>query len=475
MNSNSKMSANISLTQVKESGKKEALKSSGKLILFKSDSNSIILDEEIDALQKLAANQQISLIVKDDNNGLPKEVKTLPSIFFQNENGRSFYVGRYNNIPRLRNFIRTSKLVHPKDSLKNLNNVLVWKEGRADIIAHVKITKPQGKIPNSFDLNSFRNEVVNFLSKAMSKFDLVSQHQASKTSKQFYLNIYPYLDDDNLIYLTYEVFSQHNCIEPIIQQFDPIVKAVDYKVRLIAFAQIAKEIENDIQIVINSSSSAEAFSIVKNPISVIDWKDLNLNIESLNKEKEVRSNIPFSKSKKWIIQKTDENDEPFAIFSFLAPLDNYSGEIKVMNGSIELQNEKNLNNLQGSFKVNVADITMGAEDLDFQIKNKMLNQILFPEASFVFEEFHFENAVLKTNVQNEGKVEGIFEMQGVEIPLAVETIFLPKYINGQAVINATCTFQLPLFEHFKIKGPDGPSPAKDLLQFYMNFNLIENI
>ena len=71
------------------------------------------------------------------------------------------------------------------------------------------------------------------------------------------------------------------------------------------------------------------------------------------------------------------------------------------------------------------------------------------------------------------EVLGKFTMLGISTSLEVETSIEP-FMDEKDVpkLRVNCTFQLPLFDTFQVDGPDGPSPARDILQFYMQFNLV---
>jgi len=444
------------------------------LILFYDKKKPLLKASEMEQIKGLAAELNLNFLVKESTYGLPAEIKTLPAIIFQNKKGRSQYFGRYTNLPRIRNFVRTSKMMHPKNSTRKVKNVFLWKKGKADITAPIKITSLTGLQPEPFDSLAFKRELKESLASGMEKFQLESAHEASKSTKSFYFNIYPYLDEDRKMHITYEIFSQYNCIEAISQKLDSVLTPFDWEARAKGFQQIGSLIEKDIFKHISDSNKGDAFSTVPDTSPIVSWVDLGLDIRASTKQLNEVSKLPFSIEKHWKVEKNSTKDDPLGVFSFLSPLDNYAGEIKDLNGSLQLHKSGSLQKMSGAFKVKVEDITMGAKGLDDQIRTKILQQALFPIASFEFSDIACDKDQIKMGDEKQIEIPGTFTMLGISIPLVVEANLLPTYEQGLQKLSVSCTFHLSLFESFKIEGPDGPSPAKDHLRFFMKFNLIES-
>jgi len=115
---------------------------------------------------------------------------------------------------------------------------------------------------------------------------------------------------------------------------------------------------------------------------------------------------------------------------------------------------------------------MGSADFDFEVQNKMLKMGLFPKAHFEFSDLESSISNLRFNTPTDFKTTGRFTMMGIATDLKVDgrmLSFLDENENLRLEVN--CSFELPLFDIFKVEGPDGPSPAKDRLQFFMKFYL----
>lgn len=444
------------------------------LILFLDNKKPHLTTEEIADIQALAETIHINYAIHSADEGLPKEITTLPSIYFQNRHGRSKYYGRYNDLARMKTFIRTSKLAHQKNDGHEKKDLLVWKSGKADINAIIKITDLEGQVPSSFEASDFYKKGIQQLAAGMTDFQLKNKHITNKHSKNFYINIYPFLSEDQQLYLKGELFSPYNCVKPIFSQLSSPIAQADWKHKETAFLMFGKSIETELKQQINTSKIGDAFGVVESANKTKTWKELGLEILSnipSDENNQTTANIHLPQ--KWQVETTTNNDEPIMIFSFLSPVDNYAGEVKALSGTMTLCDKKSMTNATGKFFVDIKNVTMGSEDFDYQVQNKMLKMGLFPQASFEFSEVICTDEPLKIGQIEAFQVKGTFSMLGIEIPITADAQVEPILtINDEIKLEISCSFQLPLHEKFGVVGPDGPSPAKDVLQFYMKFNLI---
>ena len=443
------------------------------LVLFTNE-EALITQGEIDNLADLSKNLKLEFKVHHAGNGLPSDVTTLPSIYFQNRKGRSKYYGRYTNLDRIHNFVRTCKLVHKKDGVSPTKDLLVWKNGKADIDAPLKISPLAGTSPKDFDAENFKKEIAQSMDKGMQNFQLEASHEVTAYSRSFYINVYPYVNEFADFVLTGELFSQYNCIQPIFTQFSPAIAQGKWENRSSVLEAFGNAMETEIIRQIESSKEGDAFNPVPVDVKTISWEKLGLTIAGQSTTTTV-SNAKFEGTlpKKWTVEDRTNKDEPIIIFSFLSPVDSYAGEVKALSGDLELSENLTMKGATGKFTVQTSDVTMGAEDFDEEVQNKMLQMGLFPNSQFEFLEIEGGENPLTVGRTENCVVKGKFTMIGISIPITVEAEIEPIVDDNQSIkLVVTCDFEVPLFDKFKIEGPDGPSPAKDVLQFFMKFNLI---
>ncbi len=443
-------------------------------LLLITNEQALITAGEIDNLAVLSKKLNLKFKVQNAANGLPNEVTTLPSIYFQNRKGRSKYYGRYTNIDRIRNFVRTCKMVHKKNEVNPTNDLLVWRNGKADIAAPLKISSLAGTAPKGFDAENFKKEIVQAMAKGMETFQLQSSHEMTAYTRCFYINVYPYVSENCDFSLTGELFSQYNCIEPIFTQLSPPIAQGHWKKRSRVLQEFGKAMEAEILRQIETSKNGDAFRSVPLDIDPISWKKMGLEIaDNTTQATTPDANFKGVLPKHWTVEKRSNTDEPIIIFSFLSPVDNYAGEVKALSGNLELSEGLMMKGAKGKFRVQVSDVTMGAADFDKEVQYKMLKMGVFPNAHFEFLEIEGGDLPLMVGKTEKCVVKGTFTMLGISIPINVETEIEPIANNNEPIrLVVTSTFDLPLFDKFKVEGPDGPSPAKDVLQFFMKFNLI---
>ncbi len=445
------------------------------LVLFVAKERPILSEEELEDIEGLAKEMSIQFIIHNSADGIPTGVTTLPSLYFQNRKGRSKYYGRYSNIPRLKNFIRTSKLAHQKNEAHEKKHLFVWKEGRADVSAPLKLTELTGSVPPDFDQAAFEEMAKKALADGMQFFKLEDTHLTTKNTRSFYFNIYPYLSESNELSLSTEVFSQYNCVKPVFTQDIPIAQS-KWAEKEVAFKQAGKFVEEEILRQIKYSEAGDAFQPVSNKVKEISWEGMGLG-DALDMDEQVERKVvkEFEFARSWKVEQRENKEEPIIIYHFLSPVDNYAGEVKELAGVMELSKNGSMEGATGKFVVDIGDVTMGSDDFDKEVHYKMLNRKSFPEASFEFVRVNGVKDELKLGVSQKMEVEGVFTMMGIPIPIVVDTEIEPFMAkNDVPKLQVNCTFQLPLFEKFNVEGPDGPSPAKDVLQFYMQFNLEVN-
>ena len=456
---------------------KESNNSQDALILFVSGESSVINDEQINDISGLAEKMNLDFHLIDDTEGLPEDIHILPSLYLQNNNGRTRYYGRYSNIPRIKNFIRTSKMFHSKDETYTKKEILAWQDEKALITAPIKVTDLTGVVPDDFDQDLFKREVHQSISKGMRHFQLQQQQETDKQTRSLYFNIYPYRDEYDKLSISYEIFSQYNCIKPVVRKRTPILEPFKWKKRESQFQLIGKSIEEEIIKHIRQAENGDAFTPVASATKNIPWDALGLESYKGNIPNQEQNLVDPHRPipRKWKVNQKADSEDPIIIFSFLSPVDNYAGEVTALNGEMNLGEGPSINGANGKFTVKISDVTMGAEDLDDAVRNEMLKSGLFPNAHFTFENIEFTKANLSYGDVNEMTILGQFTMMGITTPVQVDTRMELVQKNDQPILEVSCNFNLQLFEKFNVKGPDGPSPAKDVLQFYMNFELIESL
>lgn len=442
------------------------------LILYVSKQNSSIDQTYLNQFTTFANKNETKPIIRFiEEEGAPEGITVTPSIVFQNSKGNSLYYGRYRKFSRMKTFLRKSRLILGTNNITQKKDILVWKDQRASITAPLKVTPIMGNSASNIDQEAFNQKAKECFAKGMKHFELLPTFDQPKTNRAFYIDIHPHLSDDKTLSLKTEIYSQFNCIRSVYHSMREPMISGKWKNRWQILETAAGQLEAEILKVIQQSENGDDFVAI--PLTT---KTSNLNFD-LAGSAEKQNNTPLSETvpRNWNVKQIADSRVPVGAFSFLSPLDGYAGEIKRLDGNLSLNEQKGLYGAKGAFRVAIKDITMGEKSFDDEVRNKMLAMEQFPESYFKFDRISGGSSQLELYREEEIIVEGKFTLKGHEIPITVPaTMELRLDEEGRYLLHTVAVFSLDLFENFKVKGPDGPSPAKDVLEFVLKFDLEED-
>lgn len=417
-------------------------------------------------IKKLCGNKNIELIIKNAAQGVPEGITSTPCLVYQNALGRSIYAARYMEFSTIENFIRNSRVVPQQQLPYEKRDVLVYKKGKMQIAIALKVTDITGQKNNTSNQGIFKNEAKKYIETAMQNFDNQELTSLLKTDRIFYLDIHPYLDVKQNLSLSYEIYSQFNCITPIFSQLKtPEQGSFLEKEKL--FTTIGTAVEKEILQQLDNSKIGDAVNTLDKNTIIKTWEELAIGLPEDNNIT-VKKIFPATTiPQKWTYLGAIDNDIPALQFRFMAPFDRYVGEVKKLNGSLQLNENQALTS--GSFEVETNSLTMGIDDFDAKIHKKYIHVKQFPKASFKF--LNLQNqATLQWGKTTSSEAYGEFTMVGKKKNITVQTQLTPTVDNsGQILLLVQCTFQINITDDFDIAGPDGTDPARKILNFTMNF------
>ena len=159
----------------------------------------------------------------------------------------------------------------------------------------------------------------------------------------------------------------------------------------------------------------------------------------------------------WQVDGALDMNTPIIQFNFFAPLDNYAGEVKKMDGEISWEGDQLLS---GKFKVSTKDVTMGEATYDKNVHKKYLKVFRFPLASFKFQNAIVPISEIKNGPVKAFDIEGSFTMMKKSYPVIVKASLEPfTSETGETKLLLNVNFDVNIFEKFNINGPDGPEDA----------------
>ncbi|MGD1844742.1 MAG: YceI family protein [Salibacteraceae bacterium] len=446
--------------------------SKGQLIIFTQSDKPISQHFERESLPKIqqyAQERGLQIIRKEVKDGAPEEVTLTPQIIFQNHLGRSIYRGRYLTIDRLTNFIRTVTNAPQGIATNPVTQYPITEIGRTMVGAPIKITNLEGALPELFDAAAFEKEARTALAQGFKQLQVKANFDLPTRARLFYMDYHPYLGEDGQFYLSAKLFSMFSCAKEVYatetafkgswQNREAVFQEAAARMEGIAFAQL------------KNLKVGDAFETIPGDVPVKSWETLGLNLPSAPNNKILAADLKGKLPNYWNFEKALPDGSPIIQFNFGAPVDHYAGEVRQLNMHLALAKGQQLQGATGFVVVNANSVTMGDAVLDDHIFNDYLHTANFPKASY---EFKITKAPAKWAIEEPQNIEleGTFTMVGKSIPLTAKgRIAAIADPDGTPRLQVNGQFLLPLKEGFGISGPDGPSPAKDELQFYINLIL----
>lgn len=447
----------------------------GELIVFTGDAEAAITmdfkEKFLPQIKEMAKSQGITLTEKNISKGAPAEVTFTPSIYFQNHLGRSLYIGRYHYIDKLKTFIRTVSRMPQPLATNEKHDVLVWKRDRATVFSPVKITALAGVVPEGHDAAAFQKAALAALARGANNFTLQTLYTAQRSDRAMYLAIYPYHGTDGKFFLSAEMYSQFNCIEPIYKRFEKPFEGT-WKSWEKVVEEAGKVLQAEIAAQLASTTKGDGMLPVPANTITKSWEELGLKLPKAPEGAAATPATNVSLGTKWEFAGPVEAGGSVLNFSFLAPMDYYAGEVKTLFGNLELSAGPGIEQAMGKFGIETGSLTMGDPGLDAHV-HEMIGILKDPKAFFTFEKMiSMENPKLAFGVLTQFAVRGQLEFMSVKVPLDVTAQMEPVLDeNGNARLLVNAAFGLRLKEYFGLDGPDGPQPAADSMQFLLNFLL----
>jgi polyisoprenoid-binding protein YceI len=445
------------------------------LVVFQQDGTLVNRDfttKALPRLRELAKARGITLDLRDARAGAPDEVHTTPLLVYQDASGRSIFRGRYTDFERISQFLRTVRSGPLANAETTHENVAAWRRGRTVVIAPIKITALSGVLPARYDEHAFMDRARRAILSGFKRFRDERRVVASPSDRSFYMDFHPYRDAAGRLFVSTAIYSGFNCVEPILQGFDEPI-AGEWVSPDDVFARAGKLLEDRIAQMSVSSDAGDAFDPVADDAPTKTWAALGLALPPAPPTAGARAAASaVALPRRFVVATASAEDPPRLQFRFAVPLDSYNGEVRKLTGTVVLGEGSRLNGATGTFDAATASVTMGSKALDVEIRNAMLRTDAFPGARFVLDPVEAADTALVPGVPAPFTATGHLEMLGVSVPLSVKAqAEVGSDEDGTPRLDVQARFRFRIGSTFGLKGPDGPAPANDTLEFDARFAL----
>lgn len=438
------------------------------IIFLQTQKDQHFIQSTLPKLVDFATERGIEVIQRDASQGLPQVITSTPAVIFQNHRGRNIYAARYTSFSTLQNFIRTSRRIsfEEKDNCKT--DLATFQSGRSQVGASLKLTALTGEVTSDYDAKIFEEKAKQAILQGLTSFQKRATTCLRKTDRLFYIDFHPYRDSQGKLYLSGAIFSQFNCIIPIWSNFDR-PQETSYEDFESAFSLLANQMEEIILRQLLEAKNGDAISFVETSVPIKEWATLDLDLPPAPIGSVPITAVDFDWSEQWKFHGPIDDFTPVVQFRFPEPLERYAGEVTALKGQLTTTPDHQL--LSGDFEVATKSLTMGIADFDTKVHKDYIKVKKYPRSSFTFGPLTGQPSI-KSNENNPMIVPGQFELMGKTIPIKVSTQIKPILGDqDQSLLQVEATFELNITDDFKIKGPDGPSPANKTLVFNLNFLL----
>ena len=452
-----------------------ALLVAAQLVVFQQEGSPADYDfttKALPQLRELAKTRGIALELKDAKKGAPEDVHTTPLLVYQDASGRSIFRGRSTEMDRISQFLRTVKAGPLANAETTHENMAVWRQGRAAVIAPIKITGLSGVLPAQFDEGAFLATASNAILSGFTRFRSERRVATGPSDRAFYMDFHPHRDATGRLYVSTAIYSGFNCVEPVFLGFAEPVTG-DWADRADVFARAGALLEERVAQLGANSDIGDAFDPVGREVPVVSWNALGLALPKA----ETTTVAPARATtqalpRRLTVDDARPDDPPRLQFRFAPPLDTYNGEVSALSGTIVLGEGARLRGATGMLEAATASVTMGNKTLDSELRSAMLRVDAFPVARFVIDPVETEDVALSPGVPTPFTATGHLEMLGVSIPLSVNAQAEPALAeDGSPWLDVRARFVLHIGAAFGLKGPDGPAPANDTLEFAVRLAL----
>lgn len=446
----------------------------GELILFYQAGDSPVtkdfVEKYADQIKEMATGQDIAVKLVDVTQGAPELIDATPAIVFQNHLGRSLYIGRYHYVDKIKTFIRTVKRMPQKAALNKKHDVMVWENEKSTVVSPVKITDLDGVLPKEFDQAAFKKEALAAIDEGMKAYSYAEHFSAERTHRLMYTAFYPYRAKDGKFFVSTEVYSQFNCVDPVFMQFDEPVSG-SWRKWESAFKEAGKLLAEKISAELNNTKRGDGLLALSASTPVKSWNELGLPLppvpEGNSRQFEA---VDLEIAQVWKVDGPIDSDVPVINFNFLAPLDYYAGEITALDGKLTLGPEADLSKAVAVFSTSMKNLTMGDESLDEHVMD-MIALADYPSAKFTFRSIDVvDQGNIAFGAMSQFVVNGVMDFKGIQAPLKVTAQIEPILDEaGKPRLQVYASFKLKQFDDYGIDGPDGSKDESNTMDFNLNF------
>lgn len=430
-----------------------------KLLIFISDTTHSYADREfvksyLPSLREYAMTDEVEVVIRPAAQGVLPSTTCTPAIYFYTGRELKYYNGRYKELNRIQNFIRSSRSIPLSEATDTISHCYTLRDGKMHYTMPIKVSPVTGKGKN---LGMVRGSLDRLFQKDFSGASYQSQATHPYFGRKYYFDFHPYVNG-KYVYISVEVYSEFHCKEPIYSSPSPLVAKADEVVNLVLSAKRAAlhaMFQN-----IDHGQYGDAHQVIPTDHPSLSLESLDIQVGSTQNTNQAP--FPDQLPDHWVFEKALNPKTP--IIQFGIPNTIYIGEIN------ELSADLRLSTMQGFATALQRTLFMGDQGLEESVRERILTD-QFPSSTLRLNQVIKEpNTPINRYQTYEYLLQGELSFVGKTIDEEV-LLRLTPFVDQDNVLKLYCNaeFKLLLQRQFGIESGVGDGVEEDTVEFYLNF------
>jgi hypothetical protein len=212
----------------------------------------------------------------DARMGTPKEITITPCLVYQNYKGRSIYEGRYKDISRIAEFVKTARAKPFEKSKRLWKNTLIWNHERTRVIMPLSMEYLAGTPPEGFKPETFLRLSKAHMAHGFARLYYRESLLTHACDRIFPVHVTPTRDINGRLIVTAELYSQYDLQTPLFRTSEPYEGP--WWNRKCVLARLAQKLESQLIIALRTRRTGDGFDVMRKYTRVCSWHELGLDL-----------------------------------------------------------------------------------------------------------------------------------------------------------------------------------------------------
>ena len=252
----------------------------GELLVFTrpdfSDLDAHFRARDLPRIREACKAMDVPVKLVDARMATPPEITITPCLVYQNYKGRSIYEGRYKDIERITDFVKTAR-ANPYPKTKRLwKNTLIWNHERTRVIMPLSMEYLGGIPPEGFDQDKFLKLSKAHMAHGFARLYYRAELLTHACDRIFPVHVTPTRDITGNLIVTAELYSQYDLQTPLFRTSEPYEGP--WWNRKCVLARLAQKLESQLIIALRTRRTGDGFDVMRKYTRVCSWHQMKLDL-----------------------------------------------------------------------------------------------------------------------------------------------------------------------------------------------------